>query len=200
MSIGIMGGTFNPIHMGHLIVSEYIREEMDLDLICFIPTGNPPHKVGTFILDGVKRFELVKMAIKDNKRFVISDIEVNRRGYSYSIDTIRHIMNLYPKDKLYFIIGSDKLFELPTWKDVDELIKLVEFIVYDRGQYMEEELDNQINLLSQEGYIINRVKGPKIDISSSIIRERIKWDKSIKYLVPTEVEEVIYKELLYKEV
>ena len=199
MSIGIMGGTFNPIHMGHLIVSEYIREDMELDLICFIPTGNPPHKVGEYILDGQKRYELVKKAINDNEKFVVSDIEVTRMGYSYSIDTIRHIMSLYPEDKLYFIIGSDKLFELPTWKEVDKLIQLVEFVVYDRGYYSEEEINSQISMLFQNGYLISRVKGPKIDISSSMIRERIKSERSIKYLCPKEVEETIESELLYKE-
>jgi len=200
MSIGIMGGTFNPIHMGHLIISEYIREELNIDYICFIPTGNPPHKRGEFILDGKKRYELVHEAINDNKNFTISDIEVNRKGFSYSIDTIRHIMEKYPEDDISFIIGSDKLFELPTWKDIDELIRLVKFILYDRGDYSEDEICRQIDLLQESGYVINRIKGPRIDISSSLVRKRISNNLSVKYLIPKQVEWIIEKEGLYRGV
>ena len=117
MKIGIMGGTFNPIHHGHLILSEYIRTETGLDKIVFIPTGLPPHKVGEEVLEGRIRLEMVQLAIRNNPYFTWSDMEIRRKETSYTIDTIGELKRLYDKAQLYLIIGADNLLSIHTWKD-----------------------------------------------------------------------------------
>ena len=111
--IGIMGGSFDPIHMGHLMMSEYVRSELDLDEVLFVPTGNPPHKqIG--ILEAEKRLEMVKIAIADNPHFTVSDLEVQKKGISYSVDTVLELKALHPEDEFYFLIGSDLLPQLKS--------------------------------------------------------------------------------------
>lgn len=192
MSIGIMGGTFNPIHLGHLIVSEYIRQEFSLDRIIFVPTGNPPHKRNAKIVDAIKRFEQVKKATSDNEFFTVTDIETKRDGFSYSITTIKLLQEKYPDDELYFIVGADKAYELETWKDVKELADLVQFIVYDRDGLFEKGINKQIKRLESEyGFKMLKSSGPMIYLSSSLIRKLVNLGKSVRYMVP----DVIYDEV-----
>lgn len=203
MRIGIMGGTFNPIHMGHLMMSEYLCDEFSLDFVLFIPTGNPPHK-NKGVLDAQIRLEMVRFATDKNDRFQVSDIEVNRKNTSYSIDTVNLLKEEYPNDKLFFIIGSDSLFQLNTWKKFDELAKAIEFIVAARPGYFEDEDDNSVEDEIQElnrkyGSIIHCVETPMYEISSTDIRDRIKVGKSVKYLLLDEVIEYIDHNNLYKE-
>ena len=123
MKIGILGGTFNPIHIGHLILAEEAREKLALDVVIFVPTYLPPHKDDADIIAARDRMTLVKLAIKGNRHFLVSDIEIKRDGRSYTIDTIKELKMRYPKDELCFIIGSDLLNYLPEWKDLDEIIE-----------------------------------------------------------------------------
>lgn len=203
MRIGIMGGTFNPIHMGHLMMSEYLCDEFSLDSVLFIPTDNPPHK-NKGVLDAQIRLEMVRFATDKNDRFQVSDIEVNRKNTTYSIDTVNLLKEEYPNDKLFFIIGSDSLFQLNTWKKFDELAKAIEFIVATRPGYFEDEDDNSVEdeiqeLNSKYGSIIHCVETPMYEISSTDIRDRIKVGKSVKYLLLDEVIEYIDHNNLYKE-
>ena len=195
MKIGILGGTFNPIHMGHLMIAEHIRQEKNFDKIIFIPTGDPPHK--DVEVPGIKRAEMVRLAISDNKHFEMSPIEVNREGITYTVDTLRELKNIY--DEMYYIIGSDTIFQLRTWKNFKEVAKMAKFIYMLRpGTEDVSVLSDEIEFL-KENYNaqIEEIEGPMLYLSSTYLRERIKAGKSIKYLVPVSVIKFINDEGLY---
>lgn len=198
MKIGLMGGTFNPVHLGHLLISEYIRENFPLDLIIFIPSGNPPHKDLDHVIDANHRYNMVNLAIKDNPYFTISDIEIKRSGKSYTIDTIDEIKKRFPNDSIYFIIGGDSLYNLTTWKDYRSLFIKTSFILIDRHGIEENKMINYIKELKEEfGANIDFIDGPQIEISSTNIRKNLINNKSIKYMVTKEVEDYITKNRLY---
>jgi nicotinate-nucleotide adenylyltransferase len=199
MAIGLIGGTFNPIHMGHLLIGEYIREEWSLDRIIYIPSANPPHKTGGEVLDAGSRMRLVELAIRDNPYFQLSDVELRREGYSYTIDSIREMSIEYPYEKLYFIIGTDTLFELETWKQFKEIAKEIEFLMYGRGTHSVVDIEEKLRYMRDEyGFKIKRSTGPELEISSTQIRDRIRRGLSIKYMVPDALIEEIEKESLFK--
>lgn len=193
---GIMGGTFNPIHLGHLMISEYIREDMQLDEIIFVPTGNPPHKKTT---DAELRYKMVELAVEENKYFSISDIEVRNSDISYTVDTITKLEKELD-GKIYFIIGSDTLFQLKTWKKIDLLFEKVEFICAIRPEYVSTQiLDLELKYLKQKYKAeIHIVETPLYEISSTDLRNRISKGKSVKYLIPDKVIDYIKEKELYK--
>lgn len=198
--IGIIGGTFDPIHYGHLIAAEWAKDELNLDKIIFIPAANPPHKELQEILDEKYRYLMVSLAIKDNKNFTISDHEIQRGGKSYTIDTLKHFKKVYPNSELFFIMGFDSLLSLPTWKDVEGLVELCTFIVATRPGYTLDQNDNIYDKLpSGIGDKVVFLEIPEIEISSSLIRERVRKGKSIKYLVPEAIEKYIYDNNIYGE-
>ncbi len=188
MKIGILGGTFNPIHIGHLILAEEVREKLELDKIIFVPVYLPPHKMNGDIASAAHRHKMIKLAIKPNKYFSVSDAEIKRNGRSYTIDTLKEFNRAYPKDELYFIIGSDLLKYLEEWKDLSEIIKMVKFIVATRPGYPLEKIPSYISTIPIRA----------VDISGFEIREAIKKDKSFRYLVPDAVSKYILKKRLYK--
>lgn len=184
---GIFGGSFNPIHYGHLMICEYIKEEMGLDKVIFIPTGNPPHK--DLEVSAKDRYEMVKTAISPNPDFEISDIETTRVKLSYTVDTIRELKEIYKEEKLYFIIGLDTLFQLKTWKKIEDLSSEIEFVVAKRPGYLDEEkINREIKYLKENfGTKIILVQTPLYEISSTDLRDRIKKGKSLRYLIPKKV-------------
>lgn len=194
---GIMGGTFNPIHLGHLMMSEYVRVDFDLDEIIFVPTGNPPHKDN--IVNSKNRYEMTSLAISDNNFFSISDVEVVKKDTCYSIDTVLSLKKLY-SGKFYFIIGSDTLFQLKTWKKLDELSKEVEFICSLRPEYTDDKtLEIELNFLKKNfNTTVNIAKTPQYEISSTELRDRILNGKSVKYLIPDRVKKYIDENNLYR--
>ena len=195
---GIFGGSFDPIHYGHLMICEYIKEEMGLDKVIFIPTGNPPHKdLGVSAED---RYEMVRIAISPNPDFEISDIETTRVNLSYTVDTIRELKKIYKEEKLYFLIGLDSLFQLKTWKKIGDLSQEIEFVVALRPGYInKEEIDNEIDFLRENfGTKINLIKTPLYEISSTDLRERIHEGKSLRYLIPKKVLDYIEESGFYK--
>ena len=195
---GIFGGSFDPIHYGHLMICEYIKEEMGLDKVIFIPTGNPPHKdLGVSAED---RYEMVKLAISPNPDFEISDIETTRVNLSYTVDTIRELKEIYKEEKLYFLIGLDSLFQLKTWKKIDDLSQEIEFVVALRPGYIDkEEINNEIDFLRENfGTKINLIKTPLYEISSTDLRDRIHEGKSLRYLIPKKVLDYIEESGFYK--
>ena len=195
---GIFGGSFNPIHYGHLMICEYIKEEMGLDKVIFIPTGNPPHKdLGVSAED---RYEMVKLAISPNPDFEISDIETTRVNLSYTVDTIRELKKIYKEEKLYFLIGLDSLFQLKTWKKIGDLSQEIEFVVALRPGYIDkEEINNEIDFLRENfGTKINLIKTPLYEISSTDLRDRIHEGKSLRYLIPKKVLNYIEESGFYK--
>lgn len=195
---GIFGGSFDPIHYGHLMICEYIKEEMGLDKVIFIPTGNPPHKdLGVSAED---RYEMVRIAISPNPDFEISDIETTRVNLSYTVDTIRELKKIYKEEKLYFLIGLDSLFQLKTWKEIGDLSQEIEFVVALRPGYInKEEIDNEIDFLRENfGTKINLIKTPLYEISSTDLRDRIHEGKSLRYLIPKKVLDYIEESGFYK--
>lgn len=197
--IGILGGTFNPIHNGHLIMAEEIRETFKLDKILFIPSGTPPHKSGDEVIDKEHRVNMVLEAIKDNKFFEKSRIEVERKGYTYTIDTLKELKASQKEDVLlYYIIGADVLYDLLNWKDYQLVLKECKFIAALRPGNESDKFERHVKYLKtnfeakiSKGYI------PLIDISSTEIRKRVKEGRTIKYLVPESVENYIKKNKLY---
>ncbi len=188
--IGLFGGTFNPIHMGHLAIAQMALEKFTLDKIIFIPSNQPPHKNIVHLAPAEDRYELVKCAIEGNSRFAVSDVETLRAGKSYTVDTLRHFREMYSdRIKMFFIIGGDTFSTLPTWKNIDEVLKYVTFIVVNRPGYTPPELRKKIQHLM--------VTKPGIDISSSYLRNRIASGKSVRYLVPETVFHYIEKHKLY---
>ncbi|MHC5100048.1 nicotinate-nucleotide adenylyltransferase, partial [Peptoniphilus genitalis] len=195
---GIFGGSFNPIHYGHLMICEYIKEEMGLDKVIFIPTGNPPHK--ELELSAKDRYEMVRLAISPNPDFEISDIETTRVKKSYTVDTIRELKKIYKEEKLYFLIGLDSLFQLKTWMKIEDLSQEIEFVVALRPGYLNrEEVNKEIDFLRENfGTKINLIKTPLYEISSTDLRDRIREGKSLRYLIPKKVLDYIEESGFYK--
>jgi nicotinate-nucleotide adenylyltransferase len=188
MKIGILGGTFNPVHIGHLILAEEAREKLGLDRIIFVPAALPPHKDNSDIACARLRLDMVKLAIRGNKNFSVSDIEIRRDGRSYTIDTIKELNKRFPHDELYFITGSDLLKYLAEWKDLGEIIKIVKFIVATRPGFPLEKLPSYISTLPIRA----------VDISGFEVRKAIKEGRSFRYLVPEAVFNYINKRKLYQ--
>lgn len=195
---GIFGGSFNPIHYGHLMICEYIKEEMGLDKVIFIPTGNPPHK--DLEVSAEDRYEMVRLAISPNPDFEISDIETTRVKKSYTVDTIRELKKIYKEEKLYFLIGLDSLFQLKTWMKIGDLSQEIEFVVALRPGYLDrEEINKEIDFLRENfGTKINLIKTPLYEISSTDLRDRIREGKSLRYLIPKKVLDYIEESGFYK--
>lgn len=199
MKVGIMGGTFNPIHIGHLIIGEITRQEYCLDEIIYIPVGDPPHKPSKEIARAEHRYNMVAKAIEDNSKFRLSDIEIRRTGKTYTIDTLEELNRVYRGDvEFYFIVGGDMLLELKGWKRADELFRKCVFVVYNRWGFSNDKVKKEVeNLRRLYAAQILFVHGPLIDISSTYIRDSIKNGISVKYLVPDNVLHYIEENGIY---
>jgi nicotinate-nucleotide adenylyltransferase len=190
--IGIFGGTFDPPHIGHLIIAEHARVQFKLDRVVFIPAYRPPHKAGRASTAPQHRLNMVRQAIRGNPWFKVSDIELKRKGVSYTIDTVRAVHRRYPDASIFLILGSDNLSEFHTWKSYDELLALTRLLVYPRGH---GRLRRPSRLRRAR---ISFVRGMLLDISSSAIRQLIRSRHSIRYLVPADVERYIISRKLYR--
>lgn len=198
--VGIMGGTFNPIHLGHLILAENAYEELELDEVLFVPSGNSYMKEYGDVLDAKTRIDLVGEAIEDNSHFALSRIEVDRGGNSYSYETIAALKKANPDTEYFFMIGADSLFMIDKWMCPEKIFGEVTVAVAVRGGHSESELEEQIKLLEDKYKTkIVRLHSRNVDISSSQIRERVKNGKSIRYMTHYKTAEVIKKKRLYIE-
>ena len=197
--IGISGGTFDPVHNGHLIIAEDVREKFNLDRVIFIPSGNPPHKDNSKVTSAEHRYAMLCDSISSNRYFESSRIEMERPGYTYTIDTLTQLKRILDCDsRLFFITGADIIPEFLTWKRYQQVFGMCEFISVLRPGFGENEFVNEIEHLREAyGAKIHLVRAPLIQISSSDIRERIKNGLSVKYLVPEAVEKYIYENRLY---
>ena len=194
-AVGIMGGTFDPIHTGHLVVAEEVKYQFNLDKIIFVPSGSPPHKKSYPATDSNHRFQMTLLATSSNKNFEVSRIEIERKDFSYTINTITEFKRIYPDYKLYFITGVDAILEILTWHRASDMINLCEFIAVSRPGY---PLDEIMKKLKKEFIqVIHKIEVPALAISSSDIRCRVKEGRPIKYLVPEVIEKYIYQNRLY---
>lgn len=214
--LGILGGTFNPIHFGHLAAAEEVRDRLKLEKVIFIPSFLPPHKIDEDIPSAVQRQEMARLAIKGNSHFTVSDVEIRRGGRSYTIDTIEALQQSHLGAELYFLTGLDSFLEIRTWKDWDRLLTLCSFVVLSRDGYRfrdiaqlgfldiaEQEL-SELDAREKDQVVIaagnNRVyleRVPFYDISSTDIRARVREGRSIKYHLPEAVEHYIIENKLY---
>ena len=214
MRIGIFGGTFNPIHVGHLRAAEEIRERFDLERVVFIAAAVPPHKEVEGGIPGEHRMEMVRLAISGNPHFSLSDIELKRPGKSYSIATIQFFRQKYGSDsEMFFILGMDAFLEIGTWKSFQELFSLCHFIVMTRpgfdkpfsasilppeiaDAFVYDEGGNRF--IHGNGYSIYLQEVTFLDISSTKIREGVRKGRSVRYLLPREVERYIKRHHFYR--
>ncbi|MCJ7841807.1 nicotinate-nucleotide adenylyltransferase [Lederbergia sp. NSJ-179] len=185
--IGILGGTFDPPHLGHLIIANEVLHALDLDQIAFMPNQEPPHKTRTSGTTESDRIRMLELAIKGNPFFMIERIELARQGKSYSLDTMIKLKEANPEVEYYFIIGADMVEYLPKWHGIDQLVQLVQFIGVNRPNYL---LDSP--------YPVRYIDVPQMDISSTMIREKRKKSISIKYLLPDNVIQYIEENGLYE--
>ena len=197
--IGILGGTFDPVHIGHLRMADAVYKCMDLEQVMFIPAYVAPHKVGMDIAPADDRYAMTKLAIEPYSYFTVSDLELRRSGVSYTVDTLRELHRQYPEKQLYFIIGADSVEQLHTWNNIEEMLKLATFIGAGRPGY-EGIMDNVVKNLGEEArQHIMLLNTPEYDVSSTDIRERIREGASLMNLVPKVVEDYIYAHGLYKK-
>jgi nicotinate-nucleotide adenylyltransferase len=189
MKIGILGGTFNPIHYGHLILGEQVCGQLGLDRVIYVPSFMPPHKNNQDVISAVHRLQMLRLAVRGNKHFSVSDAEIKRRGTSYTIDTLREINKRYPKAGLFFLCGSDLVSELPTWKNIDKILQMSKFVLAKRPGFGKR--------LTGKSFL--KIHVAQVDISSSLLRSLVKQGRSIRYLTPDAVVDYINKHRLYRD-
>jgi nicotinate-nucleotide adenylyltransferase len=197
MRLGLFGGTFDPIHMGHLILAEACREACALDRVWFVVAGAPPHKPGdrTSVDD---RLEMVRIAIAGHPAFEVSDLETRRPGPHYSVETLEEVRRLRPDDELFFLIGADSLADLPQWRQPERIVSLATVVVVDRPG-VPLDLPSRWPDLGPSALPFRMVKIPQIGIASNDLRRRVAEDRSIRYQVPRGVEAYIDAHGLYRD-
>lgn len=199
MRIGILGGTFNPIHNGHLLMAEYVREAMELEQVWIMPSGRPPHKHHPVLVTDEERCEMIKLAIQDNETFVFSDMEMMRNGITYTADTLEQLKETYPEHEFYFIMGADSFVELSTWYHPEKIFSLAEIVVVNRQGTTRHQFAEYRDLYEKNyGKEAFLVEMPFIGISSTNIRMRAATGLTVRYQVPDVVAEYMEKKGLYQ--
>lgn len=200
--IGLFGGSFNPVHVAHLIVAEHACDALELDRVIFIPAKIPPHKDPGQLAGPGDRLRMLRLAIAGNERFSATEMELRRRGKSYTIDTVRAMRSRFgPEAELYFLIGADMLNDLPTWRCIRDLARLCAFVPVPRpGARVADEAALAACVGRREARAIlgRMLKAPRLEISASLIRSRVAAGRSIRYLVPDPVIEYIRRRRLYQ--
>jgi nicotinate-nucleotide adenylyltransferase len=213
MRIGILGGTFNPIHLAHLRIAEEAADRFGLDRVLFMPAASPPHKPLAGELSFAERTAMVRLAVAGNPRFAVSELEGERGGKSYSVDTLRHLREQYPDDELFFIVGSDSFRDFSSWREYAAIFSLCNMVVADRPDAVITSLyaslpvaitgefcyyDAEQRLAHRSGFSVYHFKGEPLHISSSAIRELVRQGRSIRYLVPDPVVHYIKEQGFYQ--
>lgn len=211
--IGILGGSFDPVHVGHLHSAEEVREALDLDLVYFVPANQPPHKPGRRLAPGSARLAMVELAVADNPAFRASAIEIERGGVSYSVDTLRSFATQEPRAALFFVVGIDAYREIQTWKDAAQIFELASVVVTSRPPQPADSSIEDLPVAAREafcydpptlsyrhriGTTLRFLPITGFDVSATVIRERIRQRRSIRYLVPPAVERYIRDHQLYR--
>ena len=197
MKLGIMGGTFDPIHLGHLHVARAALDEAALDQILFLPDGDPPHKTPN--CPAASRLHMVNLALQGEPRFIASDMEIRRRGRTYTVDSLLALKQEQPRRELVYLIGSDTLFLFPTWRTAEKVAQLCTMLVVLReGDQVKEVRAEQARLNREYGLVSRLLKARGLPISSSQVREAIRQGHDIKALVPKAVAAFIQENRLYQ--
>lgn len=199
--IGIMGGAFDPIHNGHLMIAENARQQFSLDQVLFIPSGHSPIKHKQQITNALTRCEMVSIAISDNRWFTLNEIEVQAQETSYTFRTIQKLKDIYTNSELFFILGADSLFDFESWKNPELILENCSILAAYRNHQRQEEFFQHIRRLNEKYpgkfYPLNT---PSLEVSSQELRRRIQQGQTIRYLVPKEVETYIQEQQLYQKI
>lgn len=200
MRLGLLGGTFDPVHFGHLLLAEQCREQCDLDEVWFVPAGVPPHKQSTPISPGMARAEMLEFATAGHPQFVVSRLELSRNGPTFTVDTLEELTRNETGRELFFLIGSDSLLELGTWRKPARIAELATIVAVNRGDRPLPDLEPLKRQFGEP--IVSNIKPvtmPGIDLSSTEIRSRVRQGRSIRYMTPRAVELYIAEHNLYAE-
>lgn len=199
-NIGIFGGTFNPIHNGHLYIAEEALNTLKLDEVVFVPSGRPPHKKNDKnLLDEDLRYEMAKMAIRGYENFSLTDYEIRKKGLSYTYETLKYFNSIYKDSNLYFITGADCLIDIYKWKNIEEIFKEATLVVFNRyGVSKEEILKQKAKVEEAFGKEVIFLDTLSLDISSTFIRKAIKAEYNLTYFLPPSVRNFIKELKLYK--
>ena len=197
--IGIIGGTFDPVHIGHLIIAQNAISQYHLDRVLFVPTGQAPHKDNRYIEQSAHRLEMIRLSIKDNKDFFFSAMEINAPTTSYTYLTLQQLKHLYPDWELYFIMGADSLDYLDKWYHPEIICAMATILVAVRDQFDAEAVKNKIDAIkAQFEANIKLIETPNVSVSSRDIRKRVSTKEPIRYLVTQPVEDYIERHNLYR--
>ena len=201
MRIGILGGTFNPPHLGHLVCAQEAHAQLELDRVVLMPAGIPPHKDVAADPGAEARHELCRLAIGADERFAVSRLELDRPGRSWTVDTLKALHDESPQDDLTFIVGGDMARSLPTWREPEAVLELATLAVAERTGAEREDIRGELRSLPEAGASAGRVRFfdmPRIDVSSSAVRERVATGRPIRYLVPDAVADAIAEHGWYR--
>jgi len=193
MNVGIFGGSFNPPHLAHLIIAERVREACDLDLVLWIPCFLPPHKPDEHLAPAEHRMAMVRLAVKDDPSFEVSDLEMRLGGISYTVETLRALQSANPETTFSLILGGDSFRALGAWHRPEEIVELASLIVYERPLVI------SVAEASPFAAHAHFVDAPMLEVSSTEIRERVRAGRSIRYLVPEAVAAYIEAHSLYRD-
>ena len=196
--IGILGGTFNPPHMGHLVMAQEALDQLDLDRVVFMPVAVPPHKEAREDPGPAARLELSRLAVAGDERFEVSSLEVDRGGASYTVDTLRELHDVEPEHDLTFIVGGDMAASLPTWREPEAVLQAATLAVAERTGARRADIEERLSGLDGASDRVRFFDMPRLDISSSDIRRRVRENRPIRYLVPDEVARYIGANGLYR--
>lgn len=198
--IGLLGGSFNPVHLGHLIVAQDAWEQFGLDQVWLVPCAAPPHKPLEGLAEARHRVAMLELAVAGDPRLAVSRIEVERGGISYSVDTVRALRAMHPGTDFFFVVGSDTLLELSTWREIASLLELCTVVALERPGFERSRLRPEMLRLPEPwpARLLERVaRGHAVEISSSDIRRRVAQGRSIQFLVPAAVAGYIFEQKLY---
>ena len=199
--LGLFGGSFDPVHLGHLLLADTCREACSLDRVWFLPCGQPPHKPEGTLTPGKQRAEMLELAIAGDPRFGVCRLELERSGPSYTVDTLRQLSDEDPSRELFFLMGADSLADLPLWRAPQTILELATVVAVNRGQCPPPDLgllERQLGPVVRER--LQLVTMPAIDIAATELRERVRSGRSLRFRVPRAVEEYIRRHDLYREV
>ena len=201
MRMGVFGGTFDPVHVGHLIMAEQCREQAGLDQVRFVPAARPPHKLDRSLSSFGDRVEMLRLAVAGHPGFVIDDLEADRPGPSFTVDTLEALTNRYPEASLELIVGADCLGDLPGWRDPARILELAELLIVRRPGFSgatPEQLRHDLGLAAEAPVRCREIDSPLVEISSHEIRERVAAGRSVRYWTSRAVECYIETHRLYK--
>jgi nicotinate-nucleotide adenylyltransferase len=196
--IGVLGGTFDPPHVGHLWLATLAADALRLDRVLFMPAGQPPHKLGRRVTSAADRLLLTSLAIAGDPSFSLCSVEMERPGPSFTVDSVEELLRMYAGAQLYLLMAADSLAEIDTWRDPDRLLTLVEWAVGPRPGSAAPERDALRSRFGPAASRIHLLDGPALDVSASEIRRRVAAGKAIRYLVPRAVEGLIVERGLYR--